>query len=144
MVNNQIVKSFSRPKDQVFKWWLIIAPGEILPKSSMRSWQQYNIDKLHVYNFFEKEVYIKFSGIPFKSQTVSQNPQKYISVDQIYFCCIFVRKNVWQKYCLFMQKKNGFVEFHNFMKKERLNKSSKTFLNQWEPIGFCKLQTRKM
>ena len=43
-----------------------------------------------------------------------------------------------------MQKKNGFVEFHHFMKKERLNNSSKTFLNQWEPMGFCKLQTKKI
>ena len=43
-----------------------------------------------------------------------------------------------------MQKKNGFVEFHHFMKKERLNKSIKTFLNQWEPMGFCKLQTKKI
>ena len=43
-----------------------------------------------------------------------------------------------------MQKKNGFVESHHFMKKERLsNYSSKTFLNQWEPMGFCKLQTKK-
>ena len=42
-----------------------------------------------------------------------------------------------------MQKKNGFVEFHHFMKKERLDKSIKTFLNQWEPMGFCKLQTKK-
>ena len=39
-----------------------------------------------------------------------------------------------------MQKKNGFVEFHHFMKKERLNNSSKTFLKQWKPMGFvnCK------
>ena len=42
-----------------------------------------------------------------------------------------------------MQEKNGFVEFHHFMKKERLNNSSKTFLKQWKPIGFCKLQTKK-
>ena len=42
-----------------------------------------------------------------------------------------------------MQKKNGFVEFHHFMKKERLNNSSKFFLNQWEPMVFCKLQTKK-
>ena len=42
-----------------------------------------------------------------------------------------------------MQKKNGFVEFLHFMKKERLNKSSKTFLKQWKPMGFCKLQTKK-
>ena len=54
-----------------------------------------------------------------------------------------MRKKNWQKYCLLMQKKNGFVEFHHFMKKERLNNSSKTFLNQWEPMGFCKLQTKK-
>ena len=40
-VNIQIVKSFSRPTDWIFKWWLIIAPGEILPKSSTRSWYQY-------------------------------------------------------------------------------------------------------
>ena len=43
-----------------------------------------------------------------------------------------------------MQKKNGFVEFHHFMKKERVNNSSKNFLNQWWPIGFCKWQTKKM
>ena len=55
-----------------------------------------------------------------------------------------MRKIFWQKYCLLMQKKNGFVEFHHFMKKERLSNSSKTFLNQWEPMGFCKLQTKKM
>ena len=42
-----------------------------------------------------------------------------------------------------MQKKNGFVEFHHFIKKERLNNSSKTFLNQWWPMGFCKRQTKK-
>ena len=42
-----------------------------------------------------------------------------------------------------MQKKNGCVEFHHFMKKERLSKSSKTLLNQWERMGFCKLQTNK-
>ena len=41
-----------------------------------------------------------------------------------------------------MQKNNCFVEFH-FMKKERLNNSSKKNLNQWEPIGFRKLQTKK-
>ena len=55
-----------------------------------------------------------------------------------------MRRKVWQKCCLLMQKKNGFVEFHHFMKKERLNNSSKTFLNQWEPMGFCKLRTKKM
>ena len=49
----------------------------------------------------------------------------------------------WQKYCLLMQKKNGFVEFHHFMKKERLNNSSKTFLKQWKPMGFSKLKTKK-
>ena len=49
-----------------------------------------------------------------------------------------MRKFFWQKYCLLMQKKNGSVEFHHFMKKERLNNSSKTFLKQWKPIGFCK------
>ena len=38
MVNIQIVKSFSRPKDEVFKWRLIIVPGEIFPKSSMKTW----------------------------------------------------------------------------------------------------------
>ena len=54
-----------------------------------------------------------------------------------------MRKFFWQKYCLLMQKKNGFVEFHHFMKKERLNNSSKTFLKQWKPMGFCKLQTKK-
>ena len=42
-----------------------------------------------------------------------------------------------------MQKKNGFVEFHHFMKKEKLNKSSKTFLKKWKPMGFWKMQTKK-
>ena len=84
MVNIQIVKSFSRPKDQVFKWWLIITPGEILPKSSMRSWQQYNIDKLYVYNFFKEEMYIKFSGVPVKKSDKIHRSTfqqiKYISI----------------------------------------------------------------
>ena len=47
----------------------------------------------------------KISGIPAKSQTVWKIPQKYILADQIYFYCIFMRKKVWQKYYLFMQKK---------------------------------------
>ena len=42
-----------------------------------------------------------------------------------------------------MQEKNDFAEFHHFMKKETLNNSSKTFLNQWEPRRFCKLQTKR-
>ena len=41
-----------------------------------------------------------------------------------------------------MQKENGCVEFHHFMEKVRLNNSSKT-LKQWEPMRFCKLQTKK-
>ena len=41
-----------------------------------------------------------------------------------------------------MQKKNGFVEFHHFMKKERLTNPSKTFLNQWEPMGKFPRQDR--
>ena len=36
-----------------------------------------------------------------------------------------MRRKVWQKYCLLMQKKNGFVEFHYFMKKERLTTQAK-------------------
>ena len=52
-----------------------------------------------------------------------------------------MRKIFWQKYCLLMQKKNDFVEFHHFMKKERLNNSSK--IKQWKPMGFCKLETKK-
>ena len=51
-----------------------------------------------------------------------------------------MRKLLWQRYCLLMQKKNGFVEFHHFKKKERLNNSSKTFLRQWKPMGFCKIK----
>ena len=42
-----------------------------------------------------------------------------------------------------MQKKNGFVEFHHFMKKERLNNSSKTFLNQWWPMVFINGKPKK-
>ena len=55
----------------------------------------------------------------------------------------FCEKKVWQKYRLLMQKKNGFAQFHHHMKKDRLNNSSKIYLNQWEPMGFCKLQTKK-
>ena len=57
----------------------------------------------------------------------------------LYFC----EKKVWQKYRLLMQKKNGFAQFHHHMKKDRLNNSSKIYLNQWEPVGFCKLQIKK-
>ena len=88
--------------------------------------------------FLKKEIYIKFSGIPVKSQIVWQNPYKYISVDQIHFYCIFMRRKFWQKYCLLMQKKNGFVEYHHFMKKGRINNLSKTSLNKWDPMGFRK------
>ena len=42
-----------------------------------------------------------------------------------------------------MQKKNGFVEFHHFMKNKRLNNLSKTFLNHWEPMGFRKTENQK-
>ena len=59
------------------------------------------LKKIYIY------IYIKFSGIPVKSQTVWQSPWKYITVFLLYL------------YCLLMQKKNGFVEFHRFMKKER-------------------------
>ena len=111
-----------------FKWQLIIAPGEILPKSRMRSWQQYNIDKLNVYNFFKKEVYIKFSG--FLSKSKQSDKFHRSTFPQIkYICCIFVRRKVWQKYCFLMQRKNDFVQFHHFMKVK--------------PMGFCKLQTKK-
>ena len=89
-------------------------------------------------------MYIKFSEIPVKSQTVWQNPEKHISVDQIYFYCIFLEKQSLAEVLLTHAEKNGFVEFHHFMKKERLSNSSKTFLNQWEPMGFCKLQTKNM
>ena len=59
------------------------------------------------------------------------------------FLLFFVRKFFWQKYCLLMQRENGFVEFHHFIKKGSLNNSSKKFLKQWKPMGFCKLQTKK-
>ena len=55
----------------------------------------------------------------------------------------FYEKQSLAEVLLTHQKKNGFVEFHHFMKKERLNNSSKTFFNQWEPMGFRKLQTKK-
>ena len=54
-----------------------------------------------------------------------------------------MRRKVWQKCCLLMQKKNGFVEFHHFMKNKRLNNLSKTFLNHWEPMGFRKTENQK-
>ena len=80
------------------------------------------LKKIYIY------IYIKFSGIP----KGKHSDKTYRSTFQ-YFYCILVRKKVWQKYCLLMQKKNYFVEFHHFMKKERLNNSSRTFLNQWDP-----------
>ena len=87
MVNIQIVKSFSKPKDQVFKWWLIIAPGEILPKSSVRSCQQYNIDK-YVYNFFKKEYKIQWSWCQ-KPNNLTKSIEIHFSRSNIflfYFC----------------------------------------------------------
>ena len=43
-----------------------------------------------------------------------------------------------------MQKKNGFVEFYHFMKKERLYKQLKqNFFKTVETYGFCKLQIKK-
>ena len=42
-----------------------------------------------------------------------------------------------------MQKKNGFVEFHHFMKKERLSNSSKKILNQWWPMLFINGKQKK-
>ena len=126
----------------VFKWWLIIAPGEILPKSSMRSWQQYNIDKLYVYSFFKKEYKIQ-QGSCQKPNSLTKSIEVHFSRSNI-FLFYFYEKKCLAEYCSLMQKKNGFVEFHHFMKKERLNNSSKTFLNQWEPMGFCKLQTKKI
>ena len=61
----------------------------------------------------------------------------------LHFC---EKKNVWQKYCLFMQKKwlcriSTFYENKNRCR-WRLKTSSKTFLNQWEPMSFCQLQTK--
>ena len=77
--------------------------------------------------------------------------QLYMSKDRRSFYCIFTThmtsicdliKKLRQKYGLFMQK-NTFIDFHHFMKKNRkrwrLNHSSKTFLNQWESMAFCKL-----
>ena len=40
-----------------------------------------------------------------------------------------------------MQKKNGFVEFHRFMKKERQLKQN--LFKSVGTMGFCKLQTKK-
>ena len=142
MVNIQIVKSFSRPKDQVFKWWLIIAPGEILPKSSVRSWQQYNIDKLYENNFFKKDYKIQWDSCR-KPNSLTKSIEVHFSRSNI-FLFYFCKKKYLAGYCSLMQKKNGFVEFHHFMKKERVNNSSKNFLNQWWPMGFCKWQTKKM
>ena len=57
----------------------------------------------------------------------------------LYFC----EKKRLAEVLLIHAEKNGCVDFHHFMKKERLSNSIKTFLNQWEPMGFCKLQTKK-
>ena len=101
----QIV-NFLKTQSSIFKWWLIIALGENLPKSSILI--------NHIY-FFKKKRY-KVSGLPLKSQTVWKNPQKCISVDKTYFYCIFVMKKVWQKYCLFMQRRwlSGISSFSSF------------------------------
>ena len=41
-----------------------------------------------------------------------------------------------------MHKKNGFVEFYHFIKKERLNNSSKTFSKQWKPMDFVNCEQK--
>ena len=125
-------QGFCRGKSVFF----LICVSKLLPRQNCLHQIFVKIKKIYIY--------INFSRIPVKSQRVWQNLEKYISVYQICSYCIFLRRKVWQKYCLVMQKKNSFVEFHHFMKKERLSNSSKTFLNQWEPMGFCKLQTKKM
>ena len=75
-------------------------------------------------------------------QSVWTNPLKNISVNCRYLYCFLTTQKVRQKYCLFVQ--NLFIEFPQFWKKNRhswsLTNSSKTFLNQWEPMGFHKLQ----
>ena len=48
---------------------------------------------------------------------------------------------------LWVKSSDGSIEFYHFMKKNRhswwVNNSSKTFSNQWEPMGFRKLQRQK-
>ena len=88
-------------------------------------------------------MYIKFSGIPVKSQTVWQNSEKYISVDQIYFYWIFFEKKSLAEVLLTHAEETWLCRISSFYEKERLSNSSKTFVNQWEPMGFCKLQKKK-
>ena len=77
----------------------------------------------------------------------------YFNRSKRYFYCIFTTHmtfNLWekqfrQKYGLFMQNKclyriSSFYEKRiNTHNSWRLNNSSKTFLNQWESMGFRKL-----
>ena len=112
IVNIPIVKSFSRLKDWIFKWWLIIA-GWIQIKFFQKAALEVGSNTDKVYVIFFKKRY-KISGISVKNQTVWKNPERYIPVDRRYFYYIFmthVDVNLWEK------NSDGFMEFHHFMKK---------------------------
>ena len=72
IVNIPIVKSFSRLKDWIFKWWLIIA-GWIQIKFFQKAALEVGSNTDKVYVIFFKKRY-KISGISVKNQTVWKNP----------------------------------------------------------------------
>ena len=53
----------------------------------------------------------------------------------------------YDAFSLWVKSSDGSTEFYHFMKKDRhswrVNNSSKTFSNQWEPMSFRKLQSKK-
>ena len=59
-------------------------------------------------------------------------------------CTAFLRHKKLGRSIAYLCRTNLFIEFPQFWKKNRhswsLTNSSKTFLNQWEPMGFHKLQ----
>ena len=134
MVNIQIVKSFSRPKDQVFKWWLIIAPGEILPKSSMRSWQQYNIDKLYVYSFFKKEYKIQ-QGSCQKPNSLTKSIEVHFSRSNIFLLYFFEKKSLAEVLLTHAEEK-WLCRISSFYEKRKTKQLKQNFSKSVETYGF--------
>ena len=134
MVNIQIVKSFSRPKDQVFKWWLIIAPGEILPKSSMRSWQQYNIDKLYVYNFFKKEYKIQWGSCQ-KPNSLTKSIEVHFSRSNIFLLYFFEKKSLAEVLLTHAEEK-WLCRISSFYEKRKTKQLKQNFSKSVGTYGF--------
>ena len=86
----------------------------------------------------------------FFNKTVSENPQKYISIDRRYLYCIFTTHmtSICEKN-ISAEVRHIQISLMNFVilwKKNRhswrLSDSRKAFLNQWESMGFRKLKSK--